>query len=334
MALTSLAGQKNLKSLIASEAVSRHSGAYLLAGEDGKGKHSFASEFAKALMCENPGTDGACGKCRPCHYYDALTTPDIVRIDKPDDTKNVKVSDIRERIVAESSVKRQFSRNKVFIINLDYVSVEGQNALLKSIEEPLPDVVYIMIASGTDRILATVRSRVMELKFDRYTEDEVMNILKSKNIEGDDETLRMICAMSSYNPGRAVMMSADDFFIGLNRDVTDFTLRLADDSLTDILCTENTFLADNKQNVDLILEIMIKIFGDMTKYIVYPDLPSKTEYAKKIHKFTVRHRQLSRSGIDRCVTALIDFKKSLEVNSNFDGACCAMMLKISKELKK
>ena len=40
----------------------------------------------------------------------------------------------------------------------------------------------------------------MELKFDRYTEDEVMNILKSKNIEGDDETLRMICAMSSYNP--------------------------------------------------------------------------------------------------------------------------------------
>ena len=110
MAFSDLTGQKNLKSRLASAVSERQSGTFMFTGPVGSGRHVFAEEFAKALMCSEPGPDGACGKCDCCKYFGAGTTPDIMRVYKPSETKNVKVSFIKER-PAKRHRDRHFSRH-------------------------------------------------------------------------------------------------------------------------------------------------------------------------------------------------------------------------------
>ena len=334
MALTALIGQHKLKTILAGEARHRHAGTYILTGAKGMGRHSFAEEFAKALMCEAPNDDGACGKCNCCNYFEGGTTPDIVRVDAPSDGKMIPVADVREKIVADSVVKPQFSRNKVFIINMDYVAEAGQNALLKSIEEPPANVAFILLSSLSGNVLDTVLSRSEVLKISRYTEEEVYDVLKLREAPGDEDTLRTICSYCGGNPGRALAMTSDDSYISLNREVTDLLLGLGSDSYTDILTDGSAFFADNKKDADLIIEIMFKVLGDILMYNVYPDREAATETAAKIRKFALENRHINSVAIGRCKAAVTEFVKMISVNTNYDGACCALMIKIHEEFKR
>lgn len=334
MALSALTGQHKLKSILAEEARSRHAGTYIIAGAAGMGRHSFAEEFAKALMCEDPGEDGACGKCKCCNYFEGGTTPDIVRIDAPSDGKSIPVSDIREKVVSDSVIKPQFSRTKVFIINIDHVAEAGQNALLKSIEEPPANVAFILLSSLSGNVLDTVMSRSAILKISRYTEDEIYEILKSRDAPGDENELRTICAYCGGNPGRAISMTADDSFISLSNDVTDLLLGLGSDSYTDILTDGSRFFADNKSESDMVIEIIYKVLGDILMYSTYPDREAATENASKIRKFALENRHINSIAIGRCKNAVTDYVKAMSVNANYDGACCALMIKIHEEFKK
>lgn len=334
MALSSLTGQHKLKTILAQEAKQRHAGTYILTGAKGMGKHSFAEEFAKALMCEDPGEDGACGKCKCCLYFEGETTPDIVRTDAPSDGKSIPVSDIREKIVSDSFIKPQFSRNKVFIINMDYVAEAGQNALLKSIEEPPENVVFILMSSVPGNVLDTVLSRSALLKISRYTEEEVYEVLKKNDAPGEEDTLRTICAYCGGNPGRALAMTSDDSFITLNREVTDLLLGLGSDSYTDILTDGSGFFADNKAQIDLVTEIIFKDLGDILMYGTYPDMEAATETAARLRRFALEHRKINSVAIGRCKAAVTEFVKAMSVNANYDGACCALMIKIHEEFNR
>lgn len=334
MALSSLTGQHKLKQILAGEARHRRSGTYIITGARGMGKHSFAEEFAKALMCEDPGEDGACGKCKCCLYFEGKTTPDIVRVDAPSDGKMIPVADVREKIVADSVIKPQFSRNKVFIINMDYVAEAGQNALLKSIEEPPANVAFILLSTLSGNVLDTVLSRSTPLKINRYTESEVYEILKAKDAPGDEDTLRTICSYCGGNPGRALSMTSDDSFITLNREVTDLLLGLAGDSYTDILTDGSSFFADNKADIDLVVEMIFKALGDILMYGTYPDREAATETAAKLRKFALENRHINSVAVGRCNNAVTEFVKAMSVNTNYDGACCALMIKIHEEFKK
>ena len=91
MAFSNITGQKQIKLRLAAEAQRRGSGAYMLSGPVGMGKRLIAEEFAKALMCSDAGSNGACDSCTNCKYFDNFTTPDITRVYEPAETKNVKV---------------------------------------------------------------------------------------------------------------------------------------------------------------------------------------------------------------------------------------------------
>ena len=198
MAFSRITGQKQIKLRLAAEAQRRGSGAYMLTGPAGSGKRMLAEEFAKALMCSDAGPDGACGKCANCKYFDSFTTPDVTRVYEPAETKNVKVDFIKDNVVAESYLKPQFARTKTFIIDFDYLGVESQNALLKSLEEPRKDVVFILTSSNTDAVLDTVMSRVTEIKLDPYSEEELEEIVRSNCPELDDKKVKT----AVYNSGK------------------------------------------------------------------------------------------------------------------------------------
>ena len=133
---------KYIQNAVTADAVSH---AYILNGERGSGKKLLANLFAMSLQCENRDEDGdACGKCRSCRQAAGGNQPDIIRImhEKPN---TIGVGDIRTQVNDDIMIRPYSSKYKIYIIaDADMMSVEAQNALLKTIEEP-PEYAVIML---------------------------------------------------------------------------------------------------------------------------------------------------------------------------------------------
>lgn len=329
-----ITGQKRLKGLIASEAKNRHSSSYLINAPKGMGKHLVADAFAKALMCESPDENGACGSCKCCRYFDASTTPDIVRLGAPSDGKNIKVDEIRSSVVADASIKPQFSKVKVYIIDLDHVAEDGQNVLLKSIEEPPENAIFIMLTSNSDKVLGTVMSRVLELKMDPYTSGEIYEILRSSGIEGSMEELKDVISYCGRNPGRALSIASDETFGKLTEDVIDLILNIGEHPVSDILTDDVAFMVSNKDSFGLVSEIMIKTLNEMAMYLKAPGGAASNDIRSSVKEAVVSNKRLSTVRIGRCLEAVTAMTGALAVNSNFENNSGVLLLSLHEELRR
>ena len=334
MAFSDLIGQNGIKKTLAAAVRERQSGTFMFEGPLGSGRHTFAEEFAKALMCDDPGENGACGECNCCKYYDAGTTPDIVRVYKPSDSKNVKVSYIKETIVPEAILRPQFSKTKVFIIDCDYLGAESQNALLKSLEEPPRHVVFILLSSNRDVVLDTVLSRATEIKIEPYTNDEILEILKKSVPDCPEQTARIAADNCGGVPGKAITIAKQGEDIDLKRKVAEMFLEIPEASYCKILNETSDFMNDHKTDAVAVATDILLLIDDLMRLKGIPDCKkiTFTEQRLKLEKLAASPKtDMVRLG--KCVAAVKEFLRALDVNANYDAASCAMLLKIHEELK-
>lgn len=135
---------------------------YLFVGNEGIGKRLIAREFAKKILCLEPSEDRQ-ASCKSCQCFEGQNHPDYVVVNEEGET--IKIDQIREMInkVMERPI---LSTKKVYIINdCDKMTTEAQNCLLKTLEEPPEYVVIILITANENRLLNTIKSRCMTLKF-------------------------------------------------------------------------------------------------------------------------------------------------------------------------
>ena len=160
MAFANILGNDRLmQNLSASIRKNRFSHFYLISGPAGSGKHTLADFLAGALLCT--GQAKPCGVCSACRKVLSKAHPDYITIDDPDH-KTVPVKLIRE---ARESIfiRPNESERKVYLFPQE-MGVEGQNALLKILEEPPVYGVFILLTDNPEKLLPTVRSRCTELK--------------------------------------------------------------------------------------------------------------------------------------------------------------------------
>lgn len=336
MAFSRITGQKQIKLRLAAEAQRRGSGAYMLSGPEGSGKRMLAEEFAKALMCSDAGPDGACGKCSNCKYFDSYTTPDVTRVYEPTDTKNVKVDFIKDNVVAESYLKPQFARTKTFIIDFDYLGVESQNALLKSLEEPRKDVVFILTSSNTDSVLDTVMSRVTEIKLDPYSEDELEEIVRENCPDLDDTKIKTAVYNSGRIPGKAIELAMEDSGVSIRHEINSIMIAMPTSSYIDVLEDYVDVLTGFKDDAKIIASSILLFLDDTARLINYPDCRKINNELDReaIESFVASNKHINTLKLGRCSEAVNMFLRALEVNSNFDSQASAMLLRIHEELKK
>lgn len=336
MAFSRITGQKQIKLRLAAEAQRRGSGAYMLTGPAGSGKRMLAEEFAKALMCSDAGPDGACGKCANCKYFDSFTTPDVTRVYEPAETKNVKVDFIKDNVVAESYLKPQFARTKTFIIDFDYLGVESQNALLKSLEEPRKDVVFILTSSNTDTVLDTVMSRVTEIKLDPYSEEELEEIVRSNCPELDDKKVKTAVYNSGKIPGKAIELAMEDSGVSLRHEINSIMIAMPTSSYIDVLEDFVEVLTGFKDDAKIVASSILLFLDDTARLINYPDCRKINNELDReaIENFVASNKHITTLKLGRCSEAVNKFLRALEVNSNFDSQASAMLLRIHEELKK
>ncbi|MBW7469997.1 DNA polymerase III subunit delta' [Marinobacter sp. F4218] len=141
--------------------------ALIITGERGVGKRAWAEAVAGLLLCDSPadqapGEPVACGRCKQCELYAASSHPDV-RVYAPEKSRMVKVDQIRA-LSTFAVASPQVAKRKVAIIDrADQLNINAANALLKTLEEPLPDVTLLLLQESGRPVLPTVRSRCQTL---------------------------------------------------------------------------------------------------------------------------------------------------------------------------
>ena len=134
--------------------------ALLVTGEQGVGKRFFADQFAELLVCERPDMSSGvkCGQCKQCELTAAGTHPDIRRY-APEKSRMIRIDQIRS-LAAFAVASPQVAGRKIALIDrADQLNINSANALLKTLEEPVADLVLILLQESGRPILPTIRSR-------------------------------------------------------------------------------------------------------------------------------------------------------------------------------
>ena len=170
-----VSGQKHITSVLKNEvAENRISHAYLFCGSRGTGKTSCAKILSRAVNCLSPVNGNPCGKCENCIAALNETTTDIVEMDAASNTGVDYIRDIRDAVVYAPSMLKY----RVYIIDeVHMLSQSAFNALLKTLEEPPSNVIFILATTEVSKIPVTVISRCQKFDFKRLTVGEIKSRL-------------------------------------------------------------------------------------------------------------------------------------------------------------
>jgi len=199
MAFETLLGNDRLKQNLSESLAKNHiSHFYLISGPQGSGKHTLAAQLATAILCG--GRRRPCGECPHCRKMKSGNHPDFITVVDPEH-KNVAVRLVRE-IRDDMFIRPNEADYKIYLFPQE-LGIEGQNALLKILEEPPKYGVYILLTDNPDKLLPTVRSRCTELKMQALPEDILLRQLRLDFPEHSGEDLQAAMARSGGFLGQA-----------------------------------------------------------------------------------------------------------------------------------
>ncbi len=207
MSWSSILGHsREIDKLRLSAASGRLAHAYAFVGPSGIGKKCFAVELAKCLLCDRHSDAQlqACGDCASCQQVDAHTHPDLIYVSVPEGKSELpiklfigeKESRGKEGLCHDLSLKPMSARRRVAIIDdADWMNEESSNALLKTLEEPPPQSILILIATSTDQLLPTIRSRCQVVTFQPLSPTDVEKLLIQEQITADAREAAQIAGL-------------------------------------------------------------------------------------------------------------------------------------------
>ncbi len=185
----------------------RQAHAYLFAGSPGIGKSRFARIFAQSLFCEKHDDTEllACGDCSPCRQMNAGSHPDYFAIGCPEGKNEIPVSIFygdkerrgQEGLIHDLSLRPMAGSRRIAVIDdANCMNEEGANAMLKTLEEPPPNSMLILIAENLDAMLPTIRSRCQLVRFSPLAATDVSDLLLKNEVASTPDEAAAAAAMS------------------------------------------------------------------------------------------------------------------------------------------
>lgn len=235
---------RQYKDALASIANNKSVHSYIISGQKGAGKLTFAKAFSAALLCENQG----CFSCSDCKRVLSLQHPDVHLVES--DKKTISVDLIRE-LLEEVPISPYEGKKKIYIIrNFGTATPQAQNALLKTLEEPPENVIFLLLCSQAEQLLITIRSRCREIKLGNANADI---ILKQLEILFPDNPNNLKSAKEcDGNIGQAIeLVSSEEYW-----ELYNYVKQILD-AKSMAKCA--SMLEDKKEEIDTILKILENI---------------------------------------------------------------------------
>lgn len=197
--------------------------AYLFTGSRGTGKTTCAKLMAKAVNCLSPVDGNPCGECESCKAI-AAGCPDIIEMDAASNNGVDDVRALRDEVMYAPTV----CKYKVYIIDeVHMLSASAFNALLKTIEEPPPHVIFILATTEIHKVPATIASRCQQFRFSRIDVEEstkrLCEIAQKENVKLTEDAARLISRLSDGGMRDAVSLL--DQCISVSNDIDEETVR-------------------------------------------------------------------------------------------------------------
>ncbi len=254
--------------------------ALLFYGPEGVGKFTTAKEIVKFYNCKNPdmnkrGEDN----CDICRRIDMENFPDmnIIRREitesksgKKKEAKEIKIDQIKS-LIKESNLKPFESKYKFFIIDgAESLNIESSNSLLKTLEEPRPDTYIILIVNNINKIIDTIYSRCVKIKFNELPYDIVSQFIKEE-YQIDELLARKIALISNGSMSRVKIYLENDNYKNIFEIFTDYIelldmKRLKVDKLNELIHNMRNIGIDT---IDTILELLLVYLTDIYLKEVY-----------------------------------------------------------------
>ncbi len=232
--------------------------AYLIAGEKGTGKKTFAQLLAATLLCSSD-SGKPCGICKNCLLAEKREHPDLIIIEPGNplapgikkDRQTIPVEDIREMIRLCSVRSTEGNTHVVLVFAADRMTVQAQNSLLKTLEEPPPDTCIILVADQSGVLLPTVISRCQAIRMKAWDDEYIKQVLMKKNIPHD--RILAVVSAAEGSIGRAIELAADEQYWILRQEV--YNAFFSNKSRSDVIRISNGW-KERKQDADRILDIL------------------------------------------------------------------------------
>ena len=300
--------------------------AYIINGERSSGKEFIAKIFAMALQCENEGID-PCNECHSCKQALSGNHPDIIKVthEKP---ATVGVEDIRNSVNNDVVIKPYSSKWKIYIINeAEKMTVQAQNALLKTLEEPPAYAVILLLTSNPEALLPTIQSRCVVLNMKPVPDDIVKNYLMQE-LHIPDYKADVCTAFARGNLGKAKALAASEEFDNIKTEAVSLLKYIREMEITDIMSAIKK-INDYKIDINDYLDILSVWYRDVllfkatndANHLIFKD---EIQYIKKVSN------QSAYEGIEIILDALEKAKARLRANVNFDLTMELLLLTIKE----
>lgn len=236
--------------------------AYLITGPRGIGKTNLAIRFIQALNCpEQDFTADPCLNCPTCNRIGRLEHPDLFPVSVEEDSKQIKVDQIRELIHSLALSPYESNRRFGLLLDFEQANPSSQNSILKTLEEPPGSVVLIVTANSSDALLETITSRCEEIKLKPVPIDLTHQGLELlHNIPSDQA--RFLAQISGGKPEIALAMYSDPKILERRTLLLDEHLQiLRGNSVVRFAYADQ--ISKDSQKVEELLDIWVSIWQDI-----------------------------------------------------------------------
>ncbi len=318
-------GQEQIKEHMRSAlSTGKVSHAYILNGEKSSGKEFIARVFAMALQCEKGGVD-PCQECHSCRQALSKNHPDIIYVthEKPN---TISVEDIRSQVNNDVAIKPYSSARKVYIINeAEKMTVQAQNAILKTLEEPPEYVVILLLTANVDTLLPTVLSRCVMLNMKPVPDDLVRNYLCGQ-LQIPDYKAEVCVAFARGNIGRAKALAVSEDFENIKAEVLSLLKYIQDMELNEIIAAVKK-VSEYKLEIKDYLDLCAIWYRDVLMFKATNDMDHLI-FREEIQALRRAAGYSSYEGIERIIKGLDTAKRRLDANVNFELVMELLLLTI------
>ena len=320
-------GQEQLKEHLQNAiSMNKVSHAYIINGERSSGKEFVAKIFAMTLQCEKQGTE-PCGECHSCKQAMSQNHPDIIFVshEKPN---TIGVEDIRNQINNDIVIKPYSGPRKIYIMNEgEKMTVQAQNALLKTLEEPPEYAVILILTANVDAFLPTILSRCVVLNMKPVADELVKKYLMSE-LHVPDYKATICVAFARGNIGKAKLLASSEEFEKVKEEAITL-VKYINDMETNEIVKAIKKISEYKLDVNDYLDILSVWYRDVLLYKATRDINSLI-FRDELQQITRVADRSTYEGIENIVNALEQAKRRLQANVNFDLTMELLLLTIQE----